>query len=315
MMKKNDRICIIGDRGTLGYAIKKQLIDRGYTNIISCDLPEVDCTSQEQVDQFFNREKPEYVFFLAAISAGIEYKKKYPVEVMLNNLQMETNILSCSHKYRCKRLLNVCSALLYPSTAEIPLNEEAATFTNLNEIDTSYSLAKAAGFQLCRYYKKEYGDDFFTVVPCNFFGAYSAFDGERAGVVPSLIRRISEAKENGIPEVVVWGTGNACREFLNSRDVASACIHLMNNPLEHELINIGRGHEFSIRETAEMIVNVVGYEGNLVFDSDKPEGRLHMQLNTEKLFDSGWHPAMNLEESIRDAYDWYCSKKKGKNDD
>ena len=226
MMEKNARICIVGDKGTLGHAIKHQLQNEGYTNIISCDIPEVDCTSQEQVEKFFQEKRPEYVFFLAAISAGIEYKRKYPVEVMLKNLQMETNILSCSHEINCRRLLNVCSALLYPSTAKIPFREIDATFTNLNEIDTPYSLAKAAGFQLCQYYKREYGDDFFTVVHCNFFGEYAAFDGDRAGVVPSLIRRISEAKEKRISEVTVWGTGNACREFLNSKDVADACIYL-----------------------------------------------------------------------------------------
>lgn len=308
-MEKTSRICIVGDKGTLGHAIRRQLQREGYLNIISCDLPEVDCTSQAQVAAFFERERPEYVFFLAAISAGIEYKRKYPVEVMLKNLQMETNILQYSHEYKVKRLLNVCSALLYPSTAKIPFNEDDASFTNLNEIDTPYSLAKAAGFQLCTYYRKEYGEDFFTVVPCNFFGEYAAFDGERAGVVPSLIRKVIEAKEQGDTQVVVWGTGNACREFLNSRDVADACVYLMNNPLKYDLINIGRGHEFSIRETAETIAKIVGYTGELIFDATKPEGRLHMQLSTERLFSTGWKPSMNLEESIENAYNWYKERR------
>ena len=164
-MEKNSRICIVGNKGTLGHAISRQLENEGYLDIISCDLPEVDCTNQESVRKFFEINEPEYVFFLAAISAGIEYKRKYPVEVLLKNLQMETNIISCCHDYNCKRLLNVCSALLYPSTATVPFEEKDATFTNLNEIDTPYSLAKAAGFQLCQYYKREYEDDFFTVVP------------------------------------------------------------------------------------------------------------------------------------------------------
>lgn len=308
-MDKLARICVVGDKGTLGHAICGQLKMEGYENVISCDLPEVDCTCQADVEAFFRINKPEYVFFLAAISAGIEYKRKFPVEVMLKNLQMETNILACSHEYHVKRLLNVCSALLYPSTAAMPLDEKDATFTNLNEIDTPYSLAKAAGFQLCQYYRSEYGDDFFTVVPCNFFGEYVAFEGDKAGVVPSLIRRINEAKEKGLPEVVVWGTGKACREFLNSKDVADACIWLMKSPTEHPLINIGRGYEFTIRQTAEMIKKVVGYDGKLVFDADKPEGRLHMQLNTEKLFKTGWVPSMNLEDSIKDAYRWYLKQR------
>ena len=304
-MDKRSRICIIGDKGALGNAIKHQLKLEGYENILSCDLPEVDCTSQDAVEQYFADNKPEYVFFLAAISAGIEYKKKYPVEIMLKNLQMETNVLSCSHKYGCKRLLNVCSALLYPSSAPMPLKEEYATLTKLNEIDTPYSLAKAVGFQLCKYYKQEHGCDFFTVVPCNFFGEYAAFHGDKAGVVPSLIRRILEAKEQNLSEVVVWGTGNACREFLNSKDVASACIYLIKSDRTTDLVNIGCGHEYTIRETAQTIQKIIGYEGALVFDETKPEGRLHMQLDTSILFQMGWKPSMNLEESILDAYRWY----------
>lgn len=304
-MKKDSCICIVGDKGALGRAIYSLLKSKGYLKIICCDLPEIDCTNQSAVKEFFEKEKPEYVFFLAAISAGIEYKRKYPVEVMLKNLQMETNVLSSAHNVGVKKLLNVCSALIYPNTASIPFQESEATFTNLNEVDTPYSLAKAAGFQLCLYYKMEYGDDFFTVVPCNFFGEYAAFEGERAGVVPSLIRRISEAKEKGDESVVVWGTGNVCREFLNSKDVASACIFLMQQKENFELTNIGRGAEISIRETAECIAEVIGYKGKLLFDKDKPEGRAHMQLDVSRLFSLGWRPRMDIRESILDAYEWY----------
>lgn len=304
-MRKDIAICIVGDKGMLGRAIWSKLKAAGYTNLISCDLPEVDLTNQVATDLFFKEKRPEYVFFLAAISAGIEYKKKYPVEVMIQNLQMICNVLSCAQKYGCLRLLNVCSALLYPNTAEIPLREDFATHTNLNEIDTPYSLAKAAGFQLCQYYNREYGTDFFTAVPCNFFGPYAPFEGDRAGVVPALIQRIHNAKRESIPEVIVWGTGNACREFLNSIDVADACIFLMEHPTNYPLLNIGRGHEFSIRETAEMIKRVIGYEGQLVFDATKPEGRPHMQLNTERIFAMGWRPQMDLEESIRVTYEWF----------
>lgn len=307
-MEKDARICIIGNKGALGHAILVQLKFSGYKNIISCDLPDIDCTKQENVRKFFEKNQPEYVFFLAAISAGIEYKRKYPVEVMLKNLQMETNVLQFSHEYHCKRLLNVCSALLYPSSAKMPLEEKDITFINLNEVDTPYSLAKAAGLQLCQYYAHEYSDDFFTVIPCNFFGEYSVFDGEQAGVVPSLIRKIYEAKINHIPNVVVWGTGNAYREFLSSKDVANACIFLMNYPPEYPVINIGRGHEFTIRETAEIIKKVVDYKGELIFDASKPEGKLHMQLNIEKLFKMGWKPEMDLEQSIISTYQWYLSR-------
>lgn len=306
-MDKKSTICIVGDKGTLGRAIRKKLSLNGYEKIIGCDLPEVDLTNQVQTESYFDEYKPNYVFFLAAISAGIEYKKKYPVEVMLKNIQMISNVLSSAHRCGCKRLLNVCSALLYPSTAAIPLKEESATHTNLDEVDTPYSLAKAAGFQLSQYYNREYNTDFFTVVPCNFFGPYAAFEGDQAGVVPSLIRRIHAAKENNIGEVIVWGTGNACREFLGSADVADACVFLMNTPTEYSLINIGRGREYSIRETAEIIKKVIGYQGKLNFDVTKPEGRTHMQLNTERIFSLGWHPQNSLKESIEEAYNWYIS--------
>ena len=304
-MNKNDKICVIGHSGALGHAIRSQLAEQGYTDVVCCSRAEVDCTNQADVDRFFEKNKPDFVFFLAAISAGIEYKRKYPVEVLLQNMQMEMNVISSAHNHGVKRLLNVCSALLYPSTAAIPIEEKDATFTNLNEIDTPYSLAKAAGVQLCNYYRQEYNDDFFTVIPCNFFGEYAAFNGDKAGVVPSLIRRITEAKEQNIDTVTVWGTGRACREFLNSKDVASACIFLMNQEFEYPLINIGRGEEFSIRQIAETIRDMIGYEGKLFFDMDKPEGRLHMQLNTEKLFSLGWRPSMNLRESVEDAYRWF----------
>lgn len=215
--------------------------------------------------------------------------------------------MESARRINCKKMINVCSALLYPKDATIPLNEESATYVELGEIDTPYALAKAAGMQLARYYNKEFGMNFLTVVPCNFFGEFAPFDGDRAGVISALISRIHNAKVQGKKQVEVWGSGNACREFLNSQDVANACIFLMSNDTKHDLINIGRGFEFSIREVAEMIKRVVGYEGKLFFDTTKPEGRPHMQLNTNKLFEMGWRPKIDLEASIRNAYEWYLS--------
>ena len=309
MITKDSRICIIGHKGMLGHAIWSMLEQSGYFNLIGCDLPEVDLCDQKNTEVFFEREKPEYVFFLAAVAAGIQYKKTHPADMMLKNLQMITNVMDCAYRYHCKKMINVCSALLYPSGAEIPLKEEVVEYVNLGEIDTPYSLAKAAGMQLARYYNQQYGTNYLTVVPCNFFGEYAPYEGDRAGVVSALIARIHNAKVNNIEKVEVWGTGNACREFLNSKDVASACIFLMNHETEYDLINIGRGHEFTIREVAEMIQNVIGYDGELFFDATKPEGRAHMQLQTERLFGLGWKPSMDLRASIQDAYDWYVQNK------
>lgn len=304
-MNVDSKICVAGSKGLLGHAIVGQLESEGYKNIIHCDRPEVDLCNQKETNSFFEIEKPEYLFFLAAIAGGIQFKKTYPADILLRNLQMITNVMDAAQRCGCIKMINVCSALLYPVEAQIPLNEEDATYANLGLIDTPYSLAKAAGMQLARNYNQQYGTRYLTVVPCNFFGEYAPFDGDRAGVVSALIARIHHAKVNNINRVEVWGTGNACREFLNSKDVASACIFLMNSDTKYDLINVGRGYEFTIREVAEVIKKVVGYEGELFFDASKPEGRPHMQLNTDKLFSLGWKPKMDLEESIRNAYEWY----------
>lgn len=306
-MNVDSRICIAGSKGLLGHAIVSQLESAGYNNIIHCERPEIDLCNQAQTDEFFRAKRPEYLFFLAAVAGGIQFKKTYPADMLLKNLQMITNVMDSAQRYGCVRMINVCSALLYPVDAVIPLKEEDAIYANLGLIDTPYSLAKAVGMQLARCFNSQYGTKYLTVVPCNFFGEFAPFEGDKAGVVSALIARIYNAKVNSLDRVEVWGTGNACREFLNSKDVANACVFLMNQETEYDLINIGRGYEFTIREVAEMIKKVVGYEGTLFFDATKPEGRAHMQLNTDRLFSMGWRPQMDLEESIRNAYTWYVS--------
>lgn len=304
-MNQSSRICVAGSSGLLGHAICGQLKAAGYSNIIPCDLPAVDLCDQRQTEAFFEKEKPEYLFFLAAVAGGIQFKRTYPADMLRKNLQMITNVMDAAYRHGCHRMINVCSALLYPVEAKIPLKEADATYVNLGLDDTPYALAKAAGMQLARFYNKQYGTRYLTVVPCNFFGEHAPFEGDKAGVVSALIARIHNAKIHHIDHVEVWGTGNACRELLNSQDVASACIFLMDADTEHDLINIGRGCEFSIREVAETIKKVVRYEGDLLFDATKPEGRQHMQLDTSILFGLGWRPSMDLERSIRNAYDWY----------
>lgn len=306
-MKFDSRICVVGSNGMLGHAICKQLADSGYENIIKCDRMEVNLCDQRDTLDFFERYRPEYIFFLAAVAAGIQYKKKHPTEMLLKNLQMITNVMESARISHCKKMINVCSALLYPKDAEVPIKEEDATYIDLGEVDTPYALAKATGMQLARYYNQEFGMNYLTVVPCNFFGEFAPFDEDRAGVVSALIARIHNAKVNDAKRIDVWGTGNACREFLNSQDVANACIFLMNNDTKFDLINIGRGREFTIKEVAEMIKDIVNYRGELFFDASKPEGRAHMQLNTDKLFEMGWRPRMDLEASIRNAYQWYIT--------
>lgn len=308
-MDVKDKICVIGSNGMLGHAVVSELERCGYTNILKIDRAEIDLRNQNATEELFLTEKPVGVFFLAAVAAGINYKKSHPVEMLLDNLQMVINVLSSAHESRVKKLINICSALVYPKTVAIPLKEEDTTMIDINNVDTPYALAKGVGIKLSQYYRQEFGDNFISAVPCNFFGEYAPFEGDRAGVVPSLISRITKAKENGDKRVEVWGTGNACRELLNSKDVASACIFLLENDIPYDFMNIGRGEEYSIREVAETIKSVVGYDGELFFDDTKPEGRMHMQLNVDRLFGMGWRPSMNLEDSIKDAFKWYVNNK------
>ena len=304
-MEKNSKICIAGHKGMLGHAIWALLEKKGYSNLIGCDLPEVDLCDQKTATTFFEAERPQYVFFLAAVAAGIEYKKNHPADMMMKNTQMITNMMDCVHKFEVKKTLNICSALIYPKSASIPYKEEDMTHVDVDLIDTPYALAKVAGLQLAKYYKQQYGCDIITAVPCNFFGPFAPFEGDRAGVVPSLVARISNAAEEKKPEVEVWGTGNACRDLLNVNDVADACVFLMENETKYDFLNIGRGEEYTIKEVATTIKNVVGYEGNLYFNTERPEGRPHMMMDNSRLSSMGWKPKMDLKASIENTYLWY----------
>ncbi len=305
MIEKKSKICVIGHKGMLGHALCEKLEEQGYTNIVGCDLPEVDLCDQLATRNFFETEKPEYVFFLAAVAGGIEYKKKYAADMMLKNLQMITNVMESVHALGVKKTINVCSALVYPRDAAMPLSEQDATRVDIGTIDAPYSVAKVAGLQLARFFKQQYGDDIVTVVPCNFFGPFAPFEGDKAGVVPSLIARIADAKEKRLDQVEVWGTGNACRDVLYVGDVADACIHLMSNKTQNDFVNIGRGKEYTIREIAETIKAVVGYTGELYFNADRPEGRQHMMMNNERLTSIGWSSKYDLRESIQKTFQWY----------
>lgn len=308
-MEKNDKIYVLGHKGMLGYALCEKLKEYGFNNVFGADLPEVDLCNQKQTIDFFVREKPKYVFFLAAVAGGIEYKKKYPADMLLKNVEMISNVFEASKATNVKKLINISSALLYPKDTVMPFSEESVNKADLDIIDTPYSLAKAYGMALGNYFNSQFGTDYLTVVPCNFFGPKACFEGDKAGVVPSLIKKFVDAKTNHEEYVTVWGTGNACREFLSSYDVADALVFLMNNKTEESLINIARGKEFSIKETALLISKLVGYNGNVIFDSSKPEGRMHMQLDVSKLAKYGWSPKLDLSRSVELTIAWYKENK------
>lgn len=305
---KNKKVCIIGANGMLGHAMTEILKNNGYTKIISITHDEVDLRNQNATNQIMNDIRPDWIVFLAAVAAGIRFKKTHPLEILRDNVQMTTNVMNAAHKSNCKRLLNICSALIYPYDAKLPLSEEEIGSIDLNTIDTPYALSKAIGIKLAQFYRQEYGLHYFSAIPCNFYGCFAKFEGDRAGVVPSLIRRIHEAKINNLKEVVVWGTGNACRDILNSQDVASACIFLLEKDVQYDLINIGCGSEYTVREIAETIKEVIGYRGEIVFNKDMPEGRKHMQLNVDRIFNLGWRPKIPLADGIENTYKWYVNQ-------
>lgn len=306
-MMKTEKICVIGAKGLLGHAVMEVLIENDYKNIIGLSREDVDLCIQNDTEKIIENIRPDCIIFLAAVVAGIAFKKRYPVEILRDNIQMTTNVMTAAYKSNCKKLLNICSALIYPYKAKIPLCEEEIGLIDTNTIDTPYALSKAVGIKLAKFFRDEYNLNFFSAVPCNFYGKYAKFDGDRAGVVPSLIRKIHEAKINNLNSVVVWGSGNACRDVLNSKDVASACIFLLENNTNYDLVNIGCGSEYSIKTIAETIKTVVGYKGNIVFDKSMPEGRQHMLLNVERIFQLGWRPKYSLLQGITETYNWYVS--------
>ncbi len=308
-MEINDKILVTGAKGQLGSAVVRNLKNKGYHNVIAVDYQELDLYDHAAVEAFFEKERPDYVFFYAAFIGGIEFKKEHPAEIFTKNMQMTLNVFENARKFGVRKLLNTATALVYPNDAPVPTPESCISQVKPAGPDAPYTLVKFSGKMLCDFYRSQYGCRFFTVIPCNFYGPNAPFEGNKAGVVPSLIRKMHEAKTNGSREIEVWGTGNAGRDFLAVDDVADACVFLMESYDGVGPVNIGSGKEITIKEAAEIIRTVTGFEGKLVFDASKPEGRQHMLLDTSLLNGLGWHPSHSFAESVKVAYDWYWSEK------
>lgn len=308
-MDRHARIYVAGHSGMAGSAILKKLKAEGYENLIVCSHSELDLENQSETLSFFERERPEYVFFAAGLVGGIEFKREYPLDMLNSNLRMIMNVLEAAFCLQVKGFLNIGSILLYPqSDCEIFCENDIGK-TDLRGIDAPYTLAKLAGEKLCEYYRLQHGFPAITVIPCNFFGENAPMGNKKAGVIPALIERFHLAKENHESQVVVWGTGNAYREFLYSQDLAEACIFIMNHAKDEFIFNVGSGGEITIREAAMTIKEVVGYPGEVVFDSGKPEGRQHMCLNSKRVHDLGWYARTSFEEAVRNTYQWWRSSK------
>ena len=308
-MEKDSKIYIAGHRGMVGSAIIRRLNELGYNNIIHRELNELDLRRQEQVEKFFEEEKPEYVFLAAAKVGGIHANNIYPAEFIYDNLMIEANIIHSAYKSGVKKLLFLGSSCIYPKFANQPIIEEELLNGYLEPTNEAYAIAKITGIELCKFYRRQYGVDFISAMPTNLYGINDNFDLETSHVMPALIRKFHEAKINGNKEVVMWGTGTPKREFLYVDDLADGLIHLMKNYSDEIHLNIGTGEDIEIRELAKIIKEVVGYQGEIINDITKPDGTPRKLLNVNRLHSTGWKHKIDLKEGIKNVYEWYLGNK------
>lgn len=304
-MKAQSRIYVAGHRGLVGSAIVRRLEADGHENILTRARAEVDLTDARQVEAFFERERPEYVFLAAARVGGILANKTYPVEFLRDNLRIEMNVIEAAYRYGTKKLMFLGSSCIYPKYAPQPMKEEHLLSGELEPTNEPYAIAKIAGIKLCQAYNCQYGTDFVSLMPTNLFGPGDNFDPETSHVLPALIRKFHEAKEHEEPTVTVWGTGEPRREFLHVDDLAEACSYLMNSPSTDDIVNVGVGKDISIKELADLVKEVVGYEGRIVYDTSMPDGTPRKLLDVSRLRRLGWQAKTPLREGIEQTYAWF----------
>jgi GDP-L-fucose synthase len=307
MMNTDAKIYIAGHRGMVGSAIVRKLREDGYNNIVTREFNDLDLTRQSVVEEFFANEQPEYVFLAAAKVGGIFANNTYPAEFIYDNLMIEANIIHSAYKNNVKKLLFLGSSCIYPKYAPQPMKEEYLLTDSLEPTNEAYAIAKIAGIELCKFYRRQYGVDYISVMPTNLYGINDNFDLKTSHVLPALIRKFHEAKLNSEPEVIMWGSGEPEREFLYVDDLADACVYLMNNYSDESHLNIGTGEDVKIIELAQIIKRVVGYEGEIVNDISKPDGTPKKLLDVTNLHRAGWKHKIDLEEGIKRVYDWYLT--------
>lgn len=310
MMEKDAKIYVAGHRGLVGSSILRALDKAGYKNIIYRTHKELDLTNYEAVKEFFEKERPEYVFLAAAKVGGIWANKTHKAEFIYENLQIQNNVIKNAYDFGVKKLLFLGSSCIYPKMCPQPIKEEYLLSGYLEETNDAYAIAKISGLMMCRAFRQQYGVDYISAMPTNLYGYNDNFDLESSHVLPALMRKIHEAKENNIPEVTVWGTGAPLREFLFVDDLAEALVFLMNEYSGEEHVNVGTGTDVSIKELAQLICNVVGYTGKIVFDTSKPDGTPKKLLDVSKINSLGWKAKVSLEEGIRKTYEWYLKEYK-----
>lgn len=303
MMKQNDKIYVAGHRGMVGSAIVRRLEAEGYNNIVTRTHKELDLCRQEEVETFFEEERPDYVFLAAAKVGGIVANSSALADFMYENMMMEMNVIHSAWKNGCKKLEFLGSSCIYPKFAPQPMPESCLLTGSLEETNEAYALAKISGLKYCEYLNRQYGTDYISVMPTNLYGPNDNYHPTNSHVLPALIRRFHEAKEGGVPEVACWGTGTPLREFLYVDDLADACVFLMNNYSGNQTVNVGTGKEITIKKLTELVSEIVGYKGSIVWDTDKPDGTPRKLLDVSKLEALGWKYKTELRDGIRLAYE------------
>ena len=304
-LKPESKIYLAGHTGLVGSAILKELKEQGFTNILVNPHSKLDLLHSEDVANFFKREKPEYVILAAAKVGGIIANNTFPAEFIYENLQIQNNVIHNSYLNGVKKLLFLGSSCIYPRNCPQPIKEEYLLTGELEPTNEPYAIAKIAGIKMCQSYNRQYKTNYICVMPTNLYGTNDDFHSENSHVIPGLINRVHNAKINNTPSVTIWGTGKPKREFLYSKDLASACIFLLKTYSENQIINIGAGEELSIKELAEAICSVIGYKGSLLFDTTKPDGTPRKLLDLSKITKSGWSSKTNLKDGLKETYQWF----------
>ena len=301
-MEKESKIYVAGHRGMVGSAIVRKLTSLGYTNLLTRTSSDLDLRNQQKVADFFEVEKPEYVFLAAAKVGGIVANNTYRADFFYENLAIQNNIIHGSYLNKVKKLMFLGSSCIYPKLAPQPLKESYLLSGYLEQTNEPYAIAKIAGIKMCEAYRAQYGCNFISVMPTNLYGTNDNYDLVNSHVLPAMIRKFHEAKEIGASEMTLWGTGSPMREFLHADDLAEACLFLMENYNESELVNIGTGEDVTIKNLAALVKQIIGFQGEIIWDSSKPDGTPRKLMDVSKLHGLGWHHKIALEEGIKLAY-------------
>lgn len=309
MMNEHGKIFVAGHRGLVGSALVRRLTELGYTNIITIGKENLDLRSQSQVSQFFEKEKPDYVFLAAAKVGGINYNATHPADFIFDNLAIQNNVINSAWHVNCKKLLFLGSACIYPKVTPQPIKEEYLLTAPLEPTNEPYALAKIAGLRMCQAYHKQLGFNAISVMPANLYGINDNFHPDRCHVIPGMINKFYNAKVNNLPQVEAWGDGTPTREFLYVDDLADACIFLMNYYDSPEHINIGSDVEITIKDLSDIIKKKIGYEGEIFWNTNKPNGTPRRKIDNEKLFSLGWKPKVSFEEGLERSVNWFIANK------